>query len=174
MEISKTANYSKLVVKGMASENVCAIQWEEIVRTNDIENNSNGYSNYFDAYQSYGLLCAEYNIVKACLNKLMLNKNNIKVILELGGMGYAIDNSSEENFNLTFDKVNAQSNNLTTKIKTKLATLELYTKGGKAASAASLIAQVSAGMSFKIPNDILLAEFNEYKKIIKSRSKKAA
>jgi hypothetical protein len=163
-------NLLKLNPRGKVKE--LEVKWEEIIRRNNEENGNFDFNNYFQALKKYASLVAEYTIVKACLLRMTV-KAEVKTIETLKEYGYIVD-LNPDNFTQSMQVINARANNLFTKIVSKQKELENFLKGSdskaKPITFAKAIMHLSAGLGFTVGKDILLAEYNEAKKIIKERN----
>lgn len=154
--------------KGRKIKNLNVL-WEEIIRRNNEENGDFNFNNYFNTLKTYADLLNEYILVKACLLDLSI-KVKADVVETLRELGYIIELSSIEEYKRTLQIVNAQSNNLVTKIITKRKELEAFHKNkGKPVTFAQAMIGISAGLGYQVQRDITLAEYNEAKKLIKQR-----
>lgn len=168
----KTSNLNLLKLHPNRQVKELEIKWEEIIRKNNEENGNFDFNNYFQALKKYASLVAEYTVVKACLLRMTI-KAEVKTIETLREYGYIVD-LNPDNFNQSMQVINARSNNLLTKILSKQKELENFLKGSDSKARpitfAKAIMHLSSGLGFSVGKDILLAEYNEAKKIIKERN----
>jgi uncharacterized protein with NRDE domain len=171
IEIANTGNLNTLIVRGKFSQSELIRAWEEIVKKNAEANQDANYDLYLDALKAYGAHMEEYNMVKAmllCL-KYFVDDEYIKALRELG---YKIDTSGRQAYASSIIAAERRSDNLVTKIKTKYKELEKMTRRDVASeetTVGALVAQVSFGLGFNLAEDIGLAQFNEYKKLLKEK-----
>lgn len=172
-EIAKTGDKS-LLIKGKTPvpKNVLEDFWEALVKKSSKENNNFNFDYYFSTAQSHELLVNEYNLVKACILKLIVRdmrklEYDKPVVELLRNKGYKIDVSSKLAYLTCLENAQQRSNNLITKIITKQKELTRLGKSeGPPTTFAQALASVSAGMGFEINDGITLSLYNEYKKII--------
>lgn len=171
MEIAKTSNYKLLLIDGVATDDVCLLKWEEIIKKNARMNNDNQYDNYLDNIKVYGTLIAEYNMVKAMLLQLIFQVDN-DVIQELELMGYHIDTSGERAYTDSIYNCMNSSENIITQIKMKYNEIMLDLKGSEQDGSGfeETLANLSVSLGFTVMDDITLARFNEYKRIIRKKN----
>ena len=178
-----------LIIEGEPTEKEAIEAWDKIIVKNNELNGGYDFINYVDTLQGYSITLAEYNLIKAMLLKLVaLNieaRINIEhddlfiqdeyLISELKKRKYKIDTSSASNFWKTLAEALQKSESIQTRLKIKIHELEEFTKGeGTGTTFDELLANVSAALGFVIPDDITLARFNEYRKILKRQQPKAA
>lgn len=140
--------------------------WENILKRNSKENNNFSYELYFTTAQNYTLLVNEYNLIKACLLKLMIRADK-GVIQLLKDRGYVIKMSSETAYLKSLEEANTRSNNLLTKIMTRRKELDRLTKNEQTeqVTLAKAISSVNTALKWPAVNeDTTLALYNEYKK----------
>ncbi len=179
--ISTTGNYELLVIEGMATKEGLIEQWEKIVRQNSIQNGDRGYDSYFQLLKSYGELVASYIISKTSLLKLAIAPLALdyELVDDLKKRGFKIDVA---NYSEDFDKYLAsiESNlrkvdNLVTKarMKEKEITKQFETadKGGKVYGFEEIMANLHTSLGFVVPDNVTLARYNEYKKIVAAKIK---
>jgi hypothetical protein len=163
MDISSSGDYSRLVVKGSASHDICFQAWEEIVKRNNEANQNFEYSSYIDASQSYALLIADYNVIKACLCYLVIAIDDF-VIGVLKEKGYDIDTSGQKKFEESLYLAQRKSDNLLTKIKMRQNEMVAIHDSGskKEITFDDAIAALEAMLHFRIDDDIKLSRYNAH------------
>jgi hypothetical protein len=171
MHIARTGNVS-LLNDGLGPE-----AWEEIVRRNCIANEVHEYQTYLNALRSHALLVNQYIADKAHINKLMLpvlggGKINVGSLEYLRNKGYVIDTTTKESYIASLKGALRKRENLMTRINMKKKEIEriaLQQKGGKGEdrSVEQLLAALSFQIGFPIAEDVTLARFNEYSRIVR-------
>jgi hypothetical protein len=165
MQIAKSGDTSLLNAGANAME-----VWEEIVRKNCIANGVHEYTNYISALRSHALLVNDYISIKAHLIKLsyVVDEQSIEY---LKAKGYVVDKSSTEAYTTSLVSALKKRENLMTRINMKKKELEriaLQHKSGDGdRGIEEILATVSFQIGFSLSDDITLARFNEYVKIIK-------
>lgn len=172
MEISNGASLENLIIEGNVSEQVLYNNWEDILRKNSKANNNLEFLNHFEAAQKYTMLLSLYTTIKACLMKLTICPD-VEVIKYLRTEGYYIDGSSVRAYTESIVAASNLSDNLATKIETKEKELRLYKVDNDVSSGSGFeegLASLSYMIGFNIPDDVTLAKFNEYKRIIRKQN----
>jgi hypothetical protein len=144
--------------------------WEQIVKKNSEANNDTTYENYVLTFRQYNRLYKEYLIIKAAIVVLLVNVDK-DLIAYLSTMGHRIDTSTNEKYDQSLVLLGKKADNLTSKIKTKVNEIVLMDEGKKEQSFEGVMAMLCASMGFHVPDDITLARYNEYKKILRSKKK---
>lgn len=170
IEIANSGNLSALIISGRHNEKELSEAWEQIVKLNADANQDANYDLYLDNVKMYGFYIEEYNYVKAMLLCLRYFVDS-NYIAELKSLGYKIDTSGSKAYLESLIACERRSDNLLTKIESKYKEIKSSSKkdGEEAPTLGSLIAQVSFGVGFNIPETVGLAQFNEYKKLIKEK-----
>lgn len=164
----------KLLIKGKASEKELSEQWEKIIRRNYEVNGGFDYINYCDLIEGYARILAEYNVVRSLLIQLMFVVDD-NYIAELEEKGYKIDTSNTIAYAESINRAFTRSENLITRLTMKsneISEMIAEQGGSKAASFEEIMAGLSLSLKFAVSEDITLARFNEYKKIINERNQK--
>ncbi len=161
------------MISGKANDKVLFEKWEELVRENYKLNGGFDYLNYCDVIEGYNHLIADYNVVKCTLIELMffVDDNYIK---ELREKGYNIDTTDSLAYVKSINSAMHRSDNLITRMKMKANEIEgmIPKEGKKAATFEEIMAGLTVCLEFDLPEDLKLARFNEYKKIINERNQK--
>lgn len=166
LHIAATGEYDKLIVKGDCSKEECLAVWEELVNRN---NNGQVFSAYFDSSQKYALLISDYNTIKATLFILLFEVDN-DAIAFLKRKGYVIDTSSRAKYDASLALAMKTSDNLLTKIQMKQNEIaSMCDNGSRMVGFEEVVANISFLLGFTINDDITLARYNEYRRIIAKR-----
>ena len=157
VEIVNTGKYSLLNGLDYAEA------WEEIVKKNGEATGNKSYGQFLDLSIKRLKYLNEYVIVRALLVKLTI-REDAGDINELNKRGYKIDVAD---YKQTVENAFRKCNNLSTKIGTTVATLNKLTGDSKAnISFDTLLAELSSSLGFVVNEDITLARYNEYNKVI--------
>jgi hypothetical protein len=172
MEISNGADLENLIIEGVVSDIILYNNWEDILRKNSKANNNLEFLNHFEAAQKYTMLLSLYTTIKACLMKLTICPD-VNIIEYLRTEGYHIDGSSVKAYMESIIAASNLSENLATKIQTKEKELKLYKIESDVSGSIGFeegLANLSFMIGFSIPDDITLAKYNEYKRIIRKQN----
>jgi len=164
--------FTLLVRRGKFTELELLEEWEKIIEANSELTGQMEYSTYKELLIQYGQLLVEYNIDKGMLMNLLFNIDD-EMIMELQNKGYIIDTSGRAAYAQSLSNALTRSNNLVTRIEMKVKELERFNNSSKMDQPVTyeqLIAQCSAALGFSVPDNITLAAFNEYQRILKRRN----
>jgi hypothetical protein len=174
MLITKTGNYALLAKKPADIED-CFKAWEEILQKNSKVCGSFEYQNYFELSQGYAQFLSDYVTSKAILIKLryVIDDEDIAWLAE---RGYRVNaDGGYSDYMKSLYIVGKQTDNLRTKIKSRFKELKDFGKTGDAPvesySFQEVLANLNANLSFSVNEDITLAAYNEYRRIIKVKQK---
>lgn len=168
-EVANTGNYSLLQTAGAYDEEACLIVWEEIVKRNCAENNSAAYSRYVKELAAYRNLKRDYLVVKGMLFKLLFYYDK-EYVDYLNTKGYRISKENDDKYAKSLMNAQQRAENLVSKITTAGKVLQNY--GREAAvkqSFQTTMASLTYSLKFTVPDDITLARYNEYVKMIKAK-----
>lgn len=161
-----------LVIKGKVTNEQLAEAWEQIVKRNSSHNGSYQYGSYFQLLQAYELLINEYQMIKAMLTKLSI-KVDAETINDLKQKRFFINTKSSALYEESLLAAGRKVENLVTKIRMKQNEMrELENKGGKdemRVGFEELMANLSMGLGFSVEDNITLARYNEYQKLLKKK-----
>jgi len=154
-------------------------QWESIVQKNSIANEVHEYSNYVESLKSHALLVNQYIVTKAHIDKLSMpvfgyGKIDIESFNYLLSKGYNIATHSKEAYIKSLTSALKKRENLLTRINMKRKELERIAlqqqeKPGQEKNLEQLLAVLSLNLGFPVQDDITLARYNEYNKIIRKQ-----
>lgn len=168
IDITINLDYKRLILKGNATEEQCIEAWESIVKKNNEQNGSFEYQTYFNNVETVAELLAEYNIVKGMLF-ILRYEIDYTYIEELKEFGYKIS-TQPKLYEASLQAAERKSDNIITKIGIKKSEImEMLEASGPDASFDNLMATLSASLEYEVNDDITLARFNEYRKIIKKK-----
>jgi hypothetical protein len=174
LEIAENSDYKKVLVSGDASEEQCVEQFEKIVEQHNYHNGNQEHLNYIAHQKSYRDLLQKYNTIRSSLLYLTGAIDN-RVIEFLNSQGYKIDVSSQAAFDKTFLAAWNKSNNLNSKLKQKLNQLANFNEAliskqqaynAQSSGLEERLASLSFALGFSCDEEITLARYNEYVKII--------
>lgn len=164
LEIAKDGDVSKLLIEGEADLDEA---WEEIIRKNQQSAGSNRYDNYFEKAQTYALIVHEYILVRSALVYLS-EKVDGTVAEMLIEKGYKID---PKDYLPSIERAFHKAENLVTRAMSKQKEMELLKEDKKGDSSfEEVMANLVVGLGFQVSDDITLARYNEYLKIIKKKN----
>lgn len=162
-----------MCISGKATIEECLIVWEQILKRNGEVNNDYSYNQFFIKSSEYARLLNDYQLIKALLIKLHFVVDD-SYISFLKSKGYKIDTSSRQKYDDSLKLNLRRSENLLTKLTMKHNELSSGLKEKEKrdhVSLEQLLAHVSAGLGYEIKDDITLARYNEYKKILIAKQK---
>lgn len=174
MNIAATNNYSLMALNGVEDEQ-CLVEWEKIVKQTGEASGDYSYLSRLDNYRTYISLLAEFNIVKAMLLRLcyIIDDNYISYLRK---KGYKIDISGAKGYSDSIIAAMARSNNLVTKIKMKSNEMIKEAENSENQKAGTgfeeTLANLCAQLGFEVNDNVTLARFNEYRKIIQLKNKR--
>jgi len=118
-------------------------------------------------------LAAKYLVEKASLLMIAIKVDEV-IINDLRFRGYKISTDNDKKY---LESINAglrRVTNLSTKIglaNSQMEEIIAMAKSVKRKSADELLAEVSAGLGFAVDDNVTLARFNEYSKIVAEKNK---
>lgn len=148
--------------------------WETIVRKNQEASGSLKYDNYFTSMQDYAMMVNEYIFIKTALLELSISPN-VELIEELRSRGVKLNTSGSDKFLESIGNALKKSENLVTKIVSKKKEIDAKQEeraGKEESSFEEIMASLVSGLGFSVSDDLTLARFNEYRKIIKKKNEK--
>lgn len=170
MQIAETQEYKQLVVGGNPPQEILVNTWEEIIKKNSTSSNNNQFYHYIRTLKAYEKVVAEYTLIRAAIIILAF-KVDQQIISDLTARGYKFLYSNTEEYDAALSELVRRSSELTTRIR--MLQSEVANFKGESENAITfeeLMATLCVQLGFTVPDDITLARYNEYKKIIKKRS----
>ena len=168
--INASGNFRLLIKSGIALPSECFDRWEKIIQENNRAAGRHEYSTFLKTYKAYNRLLAEFNSIKAHLLILcyVIDYEAIKFVRK---KGYAIALTNSKAYADSIYSAIRRSDNLLTKISMKRnELLKMQPKGdARQESFESIIANLTVELGYSIPDDITLARYNEYVKIIERK-----
>lgn len=170
-DVAHTGNILLLQKNGKPDEKLCEETWHEILKQNAKENGSLKYEKVFKSTRQHWLMVADYITVKSALTSLMIKQDN-ELIKELHQRGYHIRKDTIDDYAVSLEAASRKSDNLVTKIISKQNEIELLT-GGDAKpgndTVTQMLVDINCELGFVVPSNILLIEYNAYKRYIKTK-----
>lgn len=175
----------------MESVEACITAWEEIIQANSEHTGSNQHNKFLKVHKELSLLQHKYSRDRAMLLYLSfyfkadyvkeLNTNGYRIYTGVGEM-FDSDLSEEtiqmiekERYTESLEIAINQCENLNTRITIKQNEIKKMFKdneasaGSKAHNMFTSLVSVGVELGIRLPEDILLAEYNEYLKQAKSK-----
>lgn len=172
IDVSETGQYTLLVKQGEFTEAELIDQWAQIVEENSKQSGQLDYNTYRSLLVSYGKLIADYIVVKSDIVKLAAVIDD-DIIEELRRKGYKINTTSTNDYIDSLNAASKKSDNLVTRIQMKLKELERFhgsIKTNKTVTYAEVVATLNYALGFNTENDLTLAGFHAYQRVIKQNN----
>jgi hypothetical protein len=161
----------KMVIDGDASAEQAFDAWETIIRRNSRLNGTAEFDSYLSELKGYAQYLADFNTIKAMLHRLLYVIDN-EYIEYLKSRGYYINTTGARAYEESVYRCIQQSENIKSKIKSKVKLLEKRNaEAGPATSFEEIMASLCAALGFHVPDDLKLARYNQYLKLLKDRNK---
>ena len=173
MTITATGNFRLLIKSGIATASACLFQWEKIIQDNEKARGNQEYTAFLKLYKAYNRLLNEFNAVKSHL-LILCYMIDYEAVRYCRSKGYAISLDNSAAYADSIAKAMRKSDNLITKLtlkKNELLKMQRGEGGGKMQSFESLMANMSFELGYTLPDNITLARFNEYVKIMERQHK---
>lgn len=180
MEIIRTANHQLLIVSGAPSLDDIAQAWELIIQINSEVTGRMEYLMYLNMLKAHKKLWNKYQRVRALLLKAKLVFDK-ETVLSLRKHGFKIRIDGQDRITRSINYANSlndathQARNMRSKLTIKKNQIDAFMadaqkdKGG-GAGFEEIMANLCAALGFEVKDDILLARFNEYNKVIKRKN----
>jgi hypothetical protein len=181
IDVAQTSEYVKVVKNGQATAEQCMEAWEAIVKRNADVTGNMGYNGYLNETFVYADMLSEYLFMRAALTKL-LYVIDYPLIQEVRDKGYSIDLGEQDDtaqarsqkYADSLYATSRQVDNIATRIKMHYNKMALNTvdksEGG---GFDETIANLNMAIGFVETDNITLARYNEYCKMIKKRAAKS-
>lgn len=147
--------------------------WMQIIKDNAEATDNHQFNFYNKTFLKKSAFAAQYLIIKASL--LMIAVKVDKVIIEdLNRRGYKINVEDDKKY---LDSINAglrKVSNISTKIglaNSQMEEIITMSKQVKRRTSYEMLAELSAGLGFSISDDVTLAMYNEYAKILAKKNR---
>lgn len=148
--------------------------FEDVLRRNARLSGSTEFETHLlDAKGLHKYLC-DFNVIKGMLWCLVYEVDEANIAY-LKSRGYHINTSGKRAYRESIELCMTKSDNLMSKIKSKIKEMERKAEknqGFIAPSFEQIMANLCAALGFQVTDDIKLARYNEYCKVIKDRNRK--
>jgi len=171
-EIALKGDFTLVQVKGVKDQDKCIEVWEKIVEETSTATNNFKYISYRSVLNSYNILMADYNAIKASISVLQFEviDREISYLLK---KGYKINTKgSSEDYARSLIAAETKSNALIARLKLKMSELEQLSKGEQA-NASNTFDTVMADLMSKgiaANENITLSRYNELVKVLNKKS----
>lgn len=176
IEIADSMELDKLCIEGIPDTEECAERWEEIVAIHAKAQGNAEYIGYLKTFRNYYRMINEHTLIKAILTRLSL-KFEQRWVDVLNLRRYRVDTSSQEAFQNSLERVEAQLASMEVQIALAKKELDDYGrgqgKGKKNESFEAIMANLCDALRREVPDNITLARYDEYCKIVKRKKKPA-
>lgn len=174
MDISTTGNVRLLIRTGRATDEDCTKQLEEIIRINTKFHGRNDYDSMLKEYKAYNRLLRDYNGIKSHLI-ILCYRIDWESIKYVRSKGYKINTQNSKTYEQSLEAAMHRSNNIITKLTMKKNELLKMVEESKQAANhketfESLMAGLAFNLGYSVPDDITLARYNEYLKLIEKKN----
>jgi hypothetical protein len=176
IDIAKTGDFTKLVKVGKVSNEKCLEQWEKIVKKQEEETGASEYTAFITLSKGYLLHLNNHTTIRATLILVGLTRFFIDwdYIVDLNKKGYIIDTTSPETILKSVTEGLHVCEGLITKAESKRKEIEKLIKHKQATNEGTFdqaLAHLNFSLKFNVDENITLARYNEYQKILKARQK---
>lgn len=170
IDIANTGDFLKLAKSGKASEQDCLTAWEQIIRRQEKVTGTNQYNSVLQLLKGYALLMNDHTVIRACLIHLLSAPIDWEVVQTLHAKGYEIDWGNKV---VSIQNSLRRNENLITKATMKQKELQriMQSREEKKESKGfeEILAVLNYQLGFNVNEDITLARYNEYQKILKKK-----
>jgi hypothetical protein len=175
LKVLETGDYMLLAIADDCTLDECFEQWEEIVKRTGDATGEGGYRSYFEKLKSYAKLVNDFNQIKINLTVLYF-QIDIDCLVYLRKKGYKINTSSNEKYLQSLNDAMHRSDNIISKILSKHKEIQKAVgerKGSnKQMGFEEMMAHLKMNLEMQVSDDVTLARYNEYYKIIKAKQAK--
>lgn len=145
--------------------------WETIIRRNSRINGTAEFDSYLNDLKGYAQYMADYNTIKSMLHILLYEVDD-NYIAYLKTRGYYINTGGAAAYKQSVYNCIQQSENIKSKIRSKMKAIEKRSaEAGPPSSFEEIMASLCAALGFHVPDDLKLARYNQYLKLLKDRNK---
>lgn len=161
----------RMLISGDGNAGQAFDAWETIIRRNSRINGTAEFDSYLNELKGYGQYMSDFNTIKAMLHVLLFQVDN-NYIEYLKTRGYYINTSGAQAYEKSLYNCIQQSENIKSKIRSKMKALEKRSaEAGPPTSFEEIMASLCAALGFNVPDDLKLARYNQYLKLLKDRNK---
>jgi hypothetical protein len=170
MAISEGGNFRLVIRSGIATDTQCVAMWEKIVQDNNKVTGSQEYNSYLKSFRAYNRLLQEFTAVRAHL-VILCYALDFQAIKYVRSRGYAIDTTNSQIYAESLYRAIRKCDNLQTRIAMQRNDLELTQDSApkRKENFESLMAGLSLELGYTVPDEITLARYNEYSKLLERR-----
>lgn len=147
--------------------------WGDILMEYAELDNNQDILTKFETQKDIIQLQSAYNVINAMILWLQLvtppEPTSVQYVNDLQKMGYHVDCTNSELYKLSLERAAKKTGSILTMIAMKKNTLKGEQIEEKNISFDAIMALISAELKFVIPEDISVARYCEYKKIMKRR-----
>jgi len=162
-----------LSVDGKATLDECFECWEDIIQKSSDATGDGGYKSYFQNLRNYARLVRDFNLIKINITILYFEIDK-DCIAYLASKGYVINTSTASGYLESLNNAMTRSNNIVSRMVSAYKLLEKATakpKGSnKRPSFEQAMAHLTVALEMQVSDDITLARYNEYQKIIDKKN----
>jgi hypothetical protein len=156
---------------GIASFDNCTERYEEIIKENSKRNNSFDYQHYFGLQRKLYTHINDYYTIKAALLKLTIDVDR-EIIDFLKTKGFKISLKSQEEYEKTVHASFRRIEGHRTRANIIKSDIDKLQKGKEASPLyEEILAILSYQLGYTVDKNITLAQYNEYRKIIKHKQR---
>ena len=170
MAISESGNFKLVIKSGIATDSQCVAMWEKIVQDNNKVTGNQEYNSYLKSWRNYNRLLHEHISVRPNL-VILCYALDFEAIKYVRSKGYLIDTTNSKTYADSLYRAIRKCDNLQTKIAMQLNDLERTqaTTPRRSENFEALMAALSLELGYTVPDEITLARYNEYSKLIERR-----
>ena len=147
--------------------------WLQIIKDNAEATDNHQFNFYTKTFLKKSAYAAKYLVEKSSLLMIAIKIDEL-IINDLRLRGYKIDTSDNKKYLASINAGLRRVSNLTTKIGlagSQMDEIIEMAKQVKRKTADEMLAEVSAGLGFAVDDNVTLARFNEYSKIVAKKNK---
>lgn len=175
VEIASGAPLELLIINGSSSREQLVEQWEKIITLNGKLSGNFQYDSYKRLYVGYWNIIAKHLVIRASLLKLCF-VIDYETVQDIRSRGYALSLASTEAYKDSLVAGLNKSDNLIARAELRKNEIERDFPKAKEGESNLSFDRIMAELSIQIAptlvsDDITLARYNEYLKIIKERNK---
>lgn len=167
------ASNGNLTLLGIAPQEKLIKQWELIIQANSKASGDFTYDSYLQLVKSYHQLVSNYTMVKLGLYKIAF-VIDYEVVIDLRARGFKISLNDSASYAASIQAGLRKVDSFITRANMKRNEIEAANKEGIATKPVlfeEVLANLCAGLGFNVDDNVTLARFNEYKKIIRNKNK---
>lgn len=173
MNMATGGDVMQIVISGKPLREDVLEEWEKIVAENAKANGDYNYDSYFQLLKSYLKLISQYTIVKSMLMRccFIISWEDISE-LRRRGFKIVVDNTGKYTESIT--AAMRRVDNLVTRAVMKKKEIEKYFQESDRKQSPvgfeQAMANLNYSLGFSVNENLTLAAFNEYKKIIRAKN----